>query len=203
AAATDPELHPDRQAWHRAQAAIGPDETIAEQLERSAGRAGARGGVSAAAAFLESAATLTPNAAVRVRRLLAAGRAKRDAGALDAALQLLSVAEAGPMSALQSVEGEHLRGQIAFDRGRAGDAAGLLVSAARRLEPLDPELARSTHLEALGAAIWAGDLDSPGMLVEAAEAARAAPPAPGPPRAVGVVRGALAVRLAGGYGASA
>jgi DNA-binding CsgD family transcriptional regulator/tetratricopeptide (TPR) repeat protein len=202
-AATDPELHPDRRAWHRAQAATGPDEAVAEQLERSAGRAQARGGVSAAAAFLESAATLTPNAAVRVRRLLAAARAKRDAGALDAALQLLSAAEAGPMSALQAAEGEHLRGQIAFDRGRVGDAAGLLVSAARRLEPLEPGLARSTHLEALGAAIWAGDLDSPGMMVEAAEAARAAPPAPIPPRAVDIVLDALAVRLTEGYEASA
>ena len=204
AEATDPEIHPDRHAWHRAQAAPGPDEQVAEELERSAARAQARGGVAAAAAFLESAATLTPNPAVRVRRLLAVAGAKRDAGALEAALQLLSAAEAGPMSALQAGEGEHLRGQVAFDQRRVGDAARLLVSAAKRLEPLDPALARATHLEALGAAIWAGDLDTPGVLLEAAEAARAAPPAPTHPRsAVDIVLEALALRLTEGYAAAA
>jgi DNA-binding CsgD family transcriptional regulator len=105
------------------------------------------------------------------------------------------------MPALQAAEAEHLRGQVAFDQRRVGDAARLLVSAARRLEPLDPELARTTHLEALGAAIWAGDLDSPGALAEAAEAARAAPPPPGPPGAVDVVLDALAVRLTEGHAA--
>jgi DNA-binding CsgD family transcriptional regulator len=203
AEATDRELHPDRRAWHRAQAAAGPDEHVAEQLERSAARAQARGGMAAAAAFLESAATLTPNPTVRVRRLLAAARAKRDAGALDAALQLLTEAEAGPMSALRAAEIEYLRGEIAFDQRRVGDAARLLVRAAKRLEPLDRELARATHLEALGAAIWAADLDSPGALLEAAEAARAAPPAPDPPGAVDVVLDAFAVRLTDGYAAAA
>src|SRR6516162_2498846 len=203
AEATDPQIDPDRRAWHRAQAAAGPDEEVAGELERSAARAEARGGIAAAAAFLESAATLTPGPAHRLRRLLAAARAKRDAGALEAALQLLTAAEAGPMPALQAAEAEHLRGQVAFDQRRVGDAARLLVSAARRLEPLDPELARTTHLEALGAAIWAGDLDSPGALAGAAEAARAAPPAPGPPGAVDVVLDAFAVRLTEGYAAAA
>jgi len=204
AEATDPELHPDRRAWHRAQAAPGPDEKVAEDLERSAARAQARGGVAAAAAFLESAATLTPDPAVRVRRLLAAAGAKRDAGALEAALQLLSAAEAGPMSALQAGEGEHLRGQIAFDQRRVGDATRLLVSAAKRFGPLYPEPARATHLEALGAAIWAGDLDTPGALLEAAEAARAAPAAPTrPPSAADIVLEALALRLTEGYAAAA
>src|SRR6516164_3224090 len=203
AEATDPQIDPDRRAWHRAQAAAGPDEEVAGELERSAARAEARGGVAAAAAFLESAATLTPEPAHRLRRLLAAARAKRDAGAFEAALQLLTAAEAGPMSALQAAEAEHLRGQVAFDQRRVSDAARLLVSAARRLEPLDPELARTTHLEALGAAIWAGDLDNPGALAGAAEAARAAPPAPGPPGAVDVVLDAFAIRLTEGYAAAA
>src|SRR6516164_1031344 len=203
AEATDPQIDPDRRAWHRAQAAAGPDEEVAGELESSAARAQARGGIAAAAAFLESAATLTPEPAHRLRRLLAAVRAKRDAGALEAALQLLTAAEAGPMPALQAAEAEHLRGQVAFDQRRVGDAVRLLVSAARRLEPLDPELARTTHLEALGAAIWAGDLDNPGALAGAAEAARAAPPAPGPPGAVDVVLDAFAVRLTEGYSAAA
>jgi DNA-binding CsgD family transcriptional regulator len=203
AAATDPVLEPDRRAWHRAKAAAGPDEQVAEELERSAGRAQARGGIAAAAAFLESAAALTPDPAVRVRRLLAAGQAKRDAGALDTALQLLIAAEAGPMSALQAAQCEHLRGQVAFDQRRVGDAARVLVTAAREFEPLSPELARATHLEALGAAIWAADLDRPGALAEAAQAARSAPAAPDPPSAVDVVLDALAVRLTDGYSPAA
>jgi len=203
AEATDREAYPDRRAWHRAQAAPGPDEDVAQELERSAARAQARGGVAASAALLESAATLTPEPRERVRRLLAAAHAKRDAGALEAALQLLTAADAGPVSTLQAAEAEHLRGDVAFDQRRVADAARLLVGAARRLEPLDPELARTTHLEALGAAIWAGDLDSPGALREAAEAARAAPPAPDPPGPVDVVLDALAVRLTDGYPAAA
>jgi DNA-binding CsgD family transcriptional regulator len=202
AEATDAETHPDRRAWHRAQAAPAPDEDVAGELERSAARAQARGGIAASAAFLENAATLTPEPAERVRRLLAAAHAKRDAGALEAAVELLTAAEAGPMSALQAAEAEHLRGDVAFDQRRAGDAARLLVGAARRLEPLDPELARTTHLEALGAAIWAGDLDAPGTLLEAAAAARAAPPARAAPGPVDVVLDALAVRLTDGYPAA-
>ena len=176
---TDPEIDPDRRAWHRAQAAPGPDEDVAEELERSAGRAQARGGLAAAAAaFLERAAMLTPEPGRRAQRLLAAARAKRDAGALDAALGLLVAVEAGPLDALRTAEVEHLRGQIALEQRRGSDAGRLLLSAARRLEPLNADLARETHLEALGAAMWAGDLDIPGGVLEAAEAARAAPPVP-------------------------
>ena len=200
---TDPEIDPDRRAWHRAHAAPGPDEDVAEELERSAGRAQARGGLAAAAAFLERAAMLTPEPARRVQRLLAAARATRDAGALDAALGLLVAVEAGPLDALQAAEVDHLRGQIAFDQRRAGDAARLLLSAARRLEPLNADSARETHLEALGAAIWASDLDSPRGVLEAAEAARAAPAGPDPPRVVDVLLDALALRLTDGYAAAA
>jgi DNA-binding CsgD family transcriptional regulator len=200
---TDPEVDPDRRAWHRAQAAPGPDEDVAEELERSAGRAQARGGLAAAAAFLERAATLTPEPARRAQRLLAAARAKSDAGALDAALGLLVAVEAGPLDALQAVEVEHLRGQFGLMQRRASDAARLLLSAARRFEPLNVELARETHVEALGAAMWVSDLDSPGGVREAAEAARAAPPGPEPPRAVDALLDALAMRLTEGYAAAA
>jgi DNA-binding CsgD family transcriptional regulator len=203
AEATDAEAHPDRRAWHRAQAVAGPDEEVAGELERSAARAQARGGVAASAAFLDTAAMLTPEPNERVRRLIAAAHAKRDAGALEAALHLLTAAEAGPVTALQAAEAEHLRGDIAFDQRRVGDAARLLGSTAKRLEPLDAALARATHLEAVGAAIWAGDLDSPGALLAAAQAARAAPPAPGPPGAVDAVLDALAVRLTEGHAAAA
>src|SRR4029079_15554867 len=183
AAVTDPEVDPDRRAWHHAHAAEGPDEAVADELESSAGRAQARGGLAAAAAFLDRWAELTFYAVRRAQRLLAAARAKRDAGALDAALGLLVAVDAGPPDALRTAEGEHLRGQIAFDQRRGGDAAVLLLSAARRLESLDTDLARETHLEALETAMWASDLDSPGGVLEAAEAAGAAPPGPEPPRA--------------------
>ena len=200
---TDPQIDPDRRAWHRAQAAPGPDEQVAAELERSAGRAQARGGLAAAAAFLERAAVLTPDPGRRARRLLAAARAKRDAGALDAALGLLVAVEAGPPDALRTAEVEHLRGQIAFDQRRISEAARLLLSAARHLEPLNAGSARETYLEALGAAVWAADLGRAGGLREAAEAARAAPSGPRPPRVVDVLLDALALRLTEGYVAAA
>ena len=199
---TDPELDPDRRAWHRAQAAPGPDAQVADELERSAGRAHARGGLAAAAAFLERAATLTPEPARRAQRLLAAATAKRDAGALDAALGLLIAVEAGALDELTRARLDVLRGQIALEQRRGSDAGRLLVSAARRLEQLDANLARETHLEALGAAL-AADLDIPGGLLEAAEAARAAPPGPDPPRAVDVLLDAFALRVTDGYAAAA
>jgi DNA-binding CsgD family transcriptional regulator len=199
---TDPQIDPDRRAWHRAQAAAGPDEDVAVELERSAGRAQGRGGLAAAAAFLERAATLTPEPGRRAQRLLAAASAKRDAGALDAALGLLVAAEAWPLDARQSAEMERLRGQIALDQRRGSDAARLLLSAARRFEPLDAGLARETHLEALLAAVWDGDHDSPGGVRDAAEAARAAPPGPDPARVLDVLLDAVALRFTEGYAAA-
>ena len=196
---TDPELDPDRRAWHSAHAAPGPDEDIAFELDRMAGRAQARGGMAAAAAFLERAAMLTPEPGRRAERLLAAATAKRDAGALDAALGLLTAVEAGAPDALRIAEVEHLRGQISYDQRRGADAARLLLSAARRLEPLNAELARETHLEALETALWASDLDIPASVLEAAEAALAAPAGPEPPRAADVVLDAFALRSTGGY----
>ena len=203
AEATDPVADPDRRAWHRAQAAPGPDENVATELERSAGRAQGRGGLAAAGAFLERAALLTPDPVRRAHRLLSAARAKRGAGELDAALGLLVAAEAGPVDARQAAEMESLRGQIALDQYRGSNAVRLLLSAARRFEPIDVRLARETHLEALGAAFMAGDLGRPGGVREAAEAARAAPPGPDPPRPVDVVLDALTLRLTEGHAAAA
>ena len=200
---TDPRDDPDRRAWHRAQAAAGPDEDVAGELERSAGRAQARGGLAAAASFLERAALLTAEPVRRAQRLLAAARAKYAAGALDAALGLLVSVEAGPPDPLRTAEVERLRGQIAGQQRRSGDGARLLLSAARRLEQLDAALARETYLEALAVAVWAGDLGLPGGVRTAAEAARAAPPAPGPARVADILLDALALRLTAGYTAAA
>ncbi len=200
---TDPQIDPDRRAWHRAHAAPGPDEDVAAELERAAGRAQARGGLAAVAAFLERAAQLTLDPVRRAERLLVAARAKRDAGALDPALGLLVAVEAGPLDALRTAEVERLRGQIALVQRRGSDAARLLLSAARRLDPLDAAAARETHLEALGAAMWSGDLDGPGGVLEVARAALAAPPGPDPPRAVDVQLDAFALRWTEGYAAAA
>jgi DNA-binding CsgD family transcriptional regulator len=182
--AMDPEVDPDRRAWHRGQAAYQPDEEVAEELERSADRAQARGGLAAMAAFLERAAALTPEASRRAERALAAAQAKYAAGAPDAALGLLAAAEAGPLDELDQVRLERLRARIQFGLRRDSDAPALLLRAAKRFEPLDAGLARETYLEALEAALFAGRLGSNDGVLEAARAARSAPPAPEPPTAV-------------------
>ena len=155
-----------------------------------------------ATAFGERAALLTPDPARRAQRMLAGAQAKYHAGALDAALGLLAAAGAGPPDALRAAQAEHLRGQIAADQQRGTTAARLLLGVARLLDPLNASLAREAHLEALVTALWAGHLDSPGGVREAAEAALTAPPAPGPPRAADVLLDALALRLTRGYAAA-
>jgi DNA-binding CsgD family transcriptional regulator len=181
AEATDPAADPDRRAWHRAQAAAGPDEEVAAELERSAGRAQARGGVAAAAAFLERSVRLTADPAHLAERTLAAAQASMQAGAFDQALGLLVMTEAWPLDELASAWVDLLRGQIAFASGAGSDAPPLLLKAARRLEPLNLVLARETYLDAWGATLLAGDLAA-GDLAEICRAARALPrsPQPGP-----------------------
>src|SRR5215216_5382464 len=201
AEATDPDTDPDRRAWHRAHAAVGVDEPVAGELERSADRAQARGGAAAAAAFLARAAELTPDPAERGRRALAAAQAKFDAAASDAALELLATAELAPLDELQRARLERLRAEVEFTRTRGSDAPALLLDAARRLEPLDAAMARETHLEAMAAAMFAGRLgDDPGVR-ETAEAAQAAPAAPQPPRAIDLLLDGLATRFTEGYSA--
>ena len=202
AEATDPKLDPDRRAWHRAQAAAGPDEDVAAELERSATRAQARGGVAAVAAFLERAAALTPEPTHRARRLLAAAAAKRDAGDLEAALGLLGRIEAGTLDELGEVRIDLLRAQIASEQRRGDDAGRLFLGAASRLERLDSELARETYLEALGGAM-ASDVQVVGGPSTVAAAARAGPPATVPPRTVDVLLDAFAIRLTDGFAAAA
>jgi DNA-binding CsgD family transcriptional regulator len=201
AEATDPETDPDRRAWHGAQAASGPDEAVAGELERSADRAQARGGAAAAAAFLARAAELTPDPAGRGRRAVAAAQAKFDAGASDAALELLATAELAPLDELQRARLERLRAEIVFARTRGSDAPALLLAAARHLEPLDAAMARETHLEAMAAAMYAGRLGGDPGVREAAEAARAAPGATEPPPAIDLLLDGLATRYTEGYAA--
>ncbi|TDC50328.1 helix-turn-helix transcriptional regulator [Jiangella ureilytica] len=196
--ATDPEQDPDRRAWHRAQAATGPDEAVAAELERCAGDALAHGGLAAAAAFLERAAVLTPDAAVRVRRELDAARALMNAGSFDAARDLLTVTAYEPPTALQRARLDVLRAQLEFASERGNEALPLLVAAARRLEPLDLELALDCHLDALTAALFAGRLAPGGGAAEVARAARRAR-MPARPRPGDLLLQAMAALYADGY----
>jgi DNA-binding CsgD family transcriptional regulator/tetratricopeptide (TPR) repeat protein len=197
---TDADNDPDRRAWHRAQATARPDEDVAAELGQSAQRAQIRGGFYSAAAFLERAAELTPEPGRRAERALAAASAKRAAGALDAALGLLTGVAAGPPDPLRAAQVERLRGQIAFDQGHARMAARTLLDAARQLEVHDPERARMIYLEAMSAAIWASGPDAPGIL---AYAAAAAPPQLATALPADVLLHALARRITDGYAAAA
>jgi DNA-binding CsgD family transcriptional regulator len=178
---TDPATDPDRRAWHRAQAAAGPDEEVAAELERSAGRAQARGGLAAAAAFLERSARLTADPARLVDRTLAAAQANVRAGAFDQAQGLLAIAEAWPLDELAAARVDLLRGLVAFASDISSDAPSLLLKAARRLEELNLGLARETYLDAWGAALAIGQLAA-GDMAQISRAARALPRSldPGP-----------------------
>jgi DNA-binding CsgD family transcriptional regulator len=199
AEATDPAVDPDRRAWHRAQAAPGPDEDIAAELELCAGRAQRRGGLAAAAAFLERSAGLTLDPARRAQRALAAAQAKYRAGALDAALGLLAMAQAGPLDELQRARGDLLRAQVEFASSHGRDAPPLMLSAARQLESLDVRLARETYLEAFTAALFVGRLST--AVGDVARAARLAPAPPAPARAPDLLLDGLAVLVTEGYAA--
>ena len=201
---TDREADPDRRAWHLAAATAGPDEQVAAELERSAARAQARGGMAAAAAFLKRSVALTLDPTRRAERCLAAAQAHLQAGAFDAASRLLSSADAGSLDELGRARGELLRGQIAFASRSGGEAPGLmLLEAARRIEPLDPELARDTYLEAWVAAMFAGGFASPGTLHEVSRAARSAPKAAAPPRPSDLLLDGFSVLVTEGRGAAA
>ena len=190
---TDPELDPDRRAWHWAQAAPGPDEQVAAELDRSASRAQARGGLAAAAAFLQRSVALTVDPARRAERALAAAQASLQAGSFDAALELVATAEAGALNELQRARADLARGQVALAVA-GSDAAPLLLRAARRLEPFDLDLARETYLIAWGATVVASDLEGGRLLLgEISRAIRALPPPPGPPRPLDLLLDGLAL----------
>jgi len=203
AAATDPETDPDRRAWHRAHAAIAPDEEVAGELIDSAGRAQGRGGLAAAAAFLQQAVTFTPDSVERASRALTAAQMKLEAGDLSAAESLLAAADAGPLDELGQVRAQRAHAQIAFDARRGSDAPPLLMRTAQRLESLDLELARETHLKALVAVIYAARLATDPAPADLARAALAAPLGPEPLPSSQLLLLGLATRLTDGYAAAA
>jgi DNA-binding NarL/FixJ family response regulator len=190
---TDPQAEPDRRAWHRAQATLGPDEEVAAELERSAGRARARGGLAAAAAFLERAALLTADPARHGERTLAAAQTSMQAGAFGKTLDLLATAEAGPLDEFQRARVDLVRGNVAFASGFGSDAPRLLLQAARRLEPFDLELARETYMTAFNAALNRGHVAGEDVLPEICRAVRALPLLPGTPRPLDLLLDGLAL----------
>jgi DNA-binding CsgD family transcriptional regulator len=201
AEATDVVLDPDRRAWHRAHATATPDEAVAAEMEQSAGRAQGRGGLAAAAAFLQRAAELTPDPAMRVERSLAAAQAKIDVADTASASDLLAVAGLGPLDELQHARLERLGAQVTFTSQRGNDAPPLSLDAPRRLEPLDAAMARETYLEAIAAAIFAGRLSEGADAREVAEAAREAARVESP-GAADALLDALVTRFTEGYVAS-
>ncbi len=203
AEATDAETDPDRRAWHLAEATAGPNEDVAAELERGAGRAQSRGGLAAAAAFRERAAALTPERSRRAQRTLAAAQTKYEAGALDDALALLANAETGAVDDVPRGRVALLRAQIVFASRRGSDAPPLLLRAARELESVDANLARTTYLEAFSAALFAGRLARGGGVVEVAEAVRAGSPPPQSARPSDLLVSGLAIRFTKGYSAGA
>ena len=203
ASAIDPETDPDRRAWHRAHAATAPDEDVAAELIASASRAQRRGGIAAAAAFLERAVTFTPDAGERASRAQEAASAKFEAADLVAAESLLATAAVGPLDRLGQARVQRVRAQIAFDLRRGNDAPALLLRAARTLEPLDAELARDTYLEALVAVVYAARLTTGTDAADVAGAARSAPIGPEPWPARQLLLLGLAARLTDGYAGAA
>jgi len=202
AVATDPATDPDRRAWHRSCGAEGPDEEVAQELVRCATRAQSRGGLAAAAAFLEKAALLTLDSARRAERALAAAEVKHEAGLHEAALRLLVTTEMGTLDEAFCARRERLRAQLAFALRHGNDAPKLFLSAARRLGPIEPGISRETYLDALAAAILTGRLSEDLGTREVAEAAQRGPPLPRRARPVDLLLEGLVVRFTEGFTAS-
>ncbi|OBJ85882.1 LuxR family transcriptional regulator [Mycobacterium sp. 1245852.3] len=202
ASVMDPEADPDRRAWHLAQAAAAPDQDVAAELIRSAGRARARGGVAAAAAFLERATALTVDPAHRAQRALDAAAAKVEAGAFDAALDLIAQAEAGPLNDFERARVDLVRAQLAFVTNRGSDAPPLLLTAAKRLEKVDVLLSRTTYLDAMSAAMFSGRLGKGCGVADVASAA-ATSPRPSTSQLSDLLLDGLAAHFTDGYAAAA
>ena len=170
---------PDRVAWHLGMAAAGPDEAVAARLEQAAGRARDRGGYAATVTFLSRAAELSEDEGQRARRLLAAAEAALIAGQPVRAGALLEEATPKLGDPLARAQARRLQGTIRLALGQAGEAASILLEAARALAPTDPRGAREALLEALEAALYTGWSASRAVLAEIARAARALPAAAG------------------------
>jgi DNA-binding CsgD family transcriptional regulator len=204
ALATHPRADPDRRAWHQAQALIELDEDVAAELERTAGRAQARGGLAAAAAFLERAAIATPDATRRAERSLAAAAVMLQAGEPGTAAKLLDLTDADTLDGHRQARADLVRARLAFTVNRGGDAARLLLDAARQLSQFDGAQARTAYLDAIRAALSAGGRATPGAtMTEVARAARDGSPGTDCSGAPGALVAGLAASFSGDLTAGA
>jgi len=154
AAASDPDRDSDRRAWHLAAAAVGPDEDVAAELERSADRARDRGGWAAAAASLRRAAALTPDAERRAIRRLHAAHAELVAGAPAVAAELLEQVAPSLADLGQRAEAMRLQAWSRFQLGERNAIPALLLDAAEEIKPIHLGRARQILLEAWEAALY-------------------------------------------------
>ena len=196
--ATDPVLDPDRRAWHAAQAADGPDETVALGLEEAADRARQRGGMAAEAVLLERAAALTPDPGQRGRRALAAAEAHFSAAVPEQAGELAALADLCPLTPLDRARLVRLRARMLFGRSRSDEAAPLLLDAAARFTAEGSPLARETYLEAISATVFAGRVHGPHGARAAAVAARTSGAPPSASAASDLLLDGVATLLADG-----
>jgi DNA-binding CsgD family transcriptional regulator len=196
---TDQAQDPDRRAWHLAAAARGPDEDVAAELERSAGRAQARGGLGAAAAFLERSAELTLDPERRAQRLLLAAGADLGAGANRRAQGLLDQSVPNLVDPGARAEAMRMQGAIRFAEGRGGETPSLLFDAAMALRGLDAGRARESLMDAVEAAMWAGQSTAGTTLLDVAEAARALPAPEGDESTANLLLTGYTERLTAGY----
>jgi DNA-binding CsgD family transcriptional regulator len=203
AEASDPELAADSRAWHRALAAAGPDEDVASDLERSAGRAERRGGLAAAAAFLDRATALTPDSEVQATRALAAAETAFQAGDLEVTHRLLATAQSGALNEFQRARSALLQGHMALVTRHGNEAAVMLLEAAKHLEPFDLSLARRAYLTAWSGAVIAHHLGGADVLAEVSRSVRALPPLPPDPHPLDVVIDAFAMLIVEGHDAAA
>jgi DNA-binding CsgD family transcriptional regulator len=200
AAETDPRLDPDRRAWHLAAGTGGPDEAVAAALERSAGRAQARGGLAAVAAFLQRSVGLTADAARRAERAVAAADASLRAGDLAAARRFVDLAERDAQDDGLRARAQLVRGYLAFAAGFNREAPTMLLVAAQRLESFDPQLARETYLLAWAAAVFAAADGTSQLAIS--QAIRALPPPEGSPRTMDLVLAGCALLVTDGRDAA-
>jgi DNA-binding CsgD family transcriptional regulator len=125
--------NPERRLWHRAMAAVGPDEEIAAALESQAALARRRGAVGVAAAALERAAALTPDPRGKGERLVHAAAAAYDLGLIDAARNLIEQVEASPIGGLEAARLAWLRQMISGDVWVQSGATRTFVEIAERM----------------------------------------------------------------------
>jgi DNA-binding CsgD family transcriptional regulator len=149
----------DRKAWHRAAAALGPDERVAHELEVTAQRTRARSGYAAAASALERAAHLTPDPEHRARRLVTAADALWHAGRGARAEELLSSALEQTAAPLLRAEVQARRGRLAHFRGDTEVSRTLIMDASGRALPHDERLALELAAGAVLPALCCGDLN--------------------------------------------